>query len=76
MESASQAIIGIDHKGLIQVVNNKAEELFGYTRDELIGQRWKMLLPEAHFGKRMWTPQGIFRAAPRAAHGHRCGSGR
>jgi PAS domain S-box-containing protein len=47
MESASQAIIGIDHKGFIQIVNNKAEELFGYTRDELVGQRLEMLLPEA-----------------------------
>ena len=46
MESASQAIIAINHKGLIEVVNNKAEELFGYTRDELIGQKLEMLLPE------------------------------
>src|SRR4029077_897259 len=47
MESASQAIIAIDHKGLIEIVNNKAEETFGYTREELIGQRLEMLLPEA-----------------------------
>ncbi len=46
MESASQGIVAINHKGLIQVVNNKAEELFGYSRDELIGQSMEMLLPE------------------------------
>ena len=47
MESASQAIIAVDHKGLIEVVNNKTEELFGYQREELIGQRLEMLLPDA-----------------------------
>ena len=46
MESASQGIVAINHKGLIQVVNHKAEELFGYSRDELIGQSLEILLPE------------------------------
>src|SRR3954469_9708042 len=56
MESASQAIIAINHKGTIEVVNNKAEELFGYARDEMIGQRLELLLPErlreTHVGHR------------------------
>ena len=56
MESASQAIIAINHKGTIEVVNYKAEELFGYARGEMIGQRLEMLLPErlrqAHVGHR------------------------
>ncbi len=56
MESASQAIIAVNHKGRIEVVNNKAEELFGYGRDEMIGQPLEMLLPdalrEAHAGHR------------------------
>jgi two-component system cell cycle sensor histidine kinase/response regulator CckA len=47
MESASQAIVAINHKGFIEVVNNKAEELFGYTRHELIGHSLEMLVPEA-----------------------------
>ena len=51
MESASQAIIAINHKGLIEVVNNKTEELFGYVRDELIGSSIEMLLPEALRGR-------------------------
>jgi two-component system cell cycle sensor histidine kinase/response regulator CckA len=46
MESASQAIIAVNHKGVIEVVNNKAEELFGYSREELIGEMLEMLLPE------------------------------
>jgi len=47
MESASQAIIAVNHKGLIELVNNKTEELFGYTSEELIGNNLEMLLPEA-----------------------------
>ncbi|HEY1496420.1 MAG TPA: PAS domain S-box protein [Candidatus Solibacter sp.] len=56
MESASQAIIAINHKGEIEVVNHKAEELFGYVREEMVGQRLEMLLPDslrhAHVGHR------------------------
>ena len=70
MESASQAIIAINHKGMIEVVNNKAEELFGYARDEMIGQRLEMLLPERlrethvghrtqYFGRPHARPMGI-----------------
>jgi two-component system cell cycle sensor histidine kinase/response regulator CckA len=47
MESASQAIIAINDKGLIEVVNQKAEELFGYAREELIGFNLEKLLPGA-----------------------------
>jgi two-component system, cell cycle sensor histidine kinase and response regulator CckA len=56
MESASQAIIAVNHKGFIELVNHKAEELFGYSRGELIGHRMEMLLPErfrdVHVGHR------------------------
>jgi PAS domain S-box-containing protein len=47
MESASQAIVAVNHKGRIELVNNRAEELFGYTRDELLGHSLEMLLPDA-----------------------------
>jgi two-component system, cell cycle sensor histidine kinase and response regulator CckA len=47
MESASQAIVGVSHKGLIELVNHKVEELFGYKREELIGQELEILLPGA-----------------------------
>ena len=46
MESASQAIVAVNHKGFIEIVNQKAEELFGYVREEMIGERLEMLLPE------------------------------
>jgi len=47
MESASQGIIAIDRGGRIQIANQKAEELFGYTREEMIGSPIELLLPES-----------------------------
>jgi len=47
LESASQAIISIDRTGRIVLVNRRTEEMFNYTRDELLGARIEMLLPES-----------------------------
>ena len=56
LESAGQAIISIDPAGRIVLANRRAEEMFGYTREELLGGRIEMLLPEdkraAHTGDR------------------------
>jgi PAS domain S-box-containing protein len=45
MDSASQAIVGVSQGGRIELVNRKAEELFEYAREEMIGQPLEMLLP-------------------------------
>src|SRR6185295_17802880 len=47
LESASQAILSIDPAGRIVLANRKTEEIFGYTRDELLGARIEILLPES-----------------------------
>jgi hypothetical protein len=47
LESASQAIVSIDRGGRIVLANRRAEEIFGYTGEELLGARIEMLLPEA-----------------------------
>jgi two-component system, cell cycle sensor histidine kinase and response regulator CckA len=47
LESASQAIISIDKGGRIVLANRRCEEMFGYTRDELLGARIEILLPES-----------------------------
>ena len=47
LESASQAIISIDRTGRIVLANHRSEEIFGYTREELVGARIELLLPEA-----------------------------
>ncbi len=46
LESASQGILATDARGRITLVNAKLEEMFGYTRDELLGQNLEILLPE------------------------------
>ena len=48
LESAPGAIVVIDQQGEIQMVNARTEELFGYSRDMLVGQPIEMLLPERY----------------------------
>jgi PAS domain S-box-containing protein len=50
LESASQAIVGVDREGRIVLANRRADEIFGYPREELMGQRIEMLLPESRRG--------------------------
>ncbi len=46
LESASQGIVAVCEDGRIVLVNAKTEEMFGYARDELLGQSLGVLLPE------------------------------
>lgn len=45
VQTAVDAIITIDDRGLIQSVNPATERMFGYTASDLIGQNVKMLMP-------------------------------
>jgi PAS domain S-box-containing protein len=56
MESAPDAMVIVDDHGTIVLVNARAEELFGYSRPELIGQDVGMLLPR-EVRKRLVTPR-------------------
>ena len=46
LESAPDAMIIVDDGGEIVIVNAQAERMFGYDRDELLGNKIEMLLPE------------------------------
>lgn len=46
LESAPDAMVIIDHYGKIAIVNGQAEAMFGYSREELLGQEVEFLLPE------------------------------
>ncbi len=47
-ETATDGIIIIDDKGIMELVNSSAACLFGYEINELIGQNIKILMPSHH----------------------------
>jgi PAS domain S-box-containing protein len=51
LESMPDAIIVVDQQGQMLMVNQRAEELFGYARAELVGSSVEMLVPEAFRGQ-------------------------
>jgi PAS domain S-box-containing protein len=46
LDTAVDAIITIDQRGIIETVNPAARHIFGYTRQEMIGQNVRMLMPQ------------------------------
>jgi PAS domain S-box-containing protein len=48
VETAVDAIITIDERGIIDSVNPAAEKMFGYCAHELIGHNVKMLMPSPY----------------------------
>ncbi len=48
LETLPDATIAVDREGTMVQVNAQAQELFGYDRDELIGQKVEMLVPESY----------------------------
>jgi PAS domain S-box-containing protein len=65
MESAPDAMVIVDERATITLVNARAEELFGYAREELIGQPVEMLLPRG-LRKRHEAHRNEFLGSPRA----------
>ena len=48
VNTAVEAILTVDHKGLIQSFNPAAEGIFGYSANEVIGANVKVLMPAPH----------------------------
>ena len=45
IDASPAALIMVDQRGVIQLVNRETERLFGYSRDLLIGEAIEMLVP-------------------------------
>lgn len=63
LESAPDAVLITDEQGSIQLANAEAERLFGYRREEVIGQRIEMLIPQRYRGAHVGHREGYVRAA-------------
>ena len=65
LDSAPDAMVIAAHDGRIVLVNSQTEKLFGYAREELLGQPVEVLVPERFWGHHrsyrehyMAAPQG------------------
>ena len=65
LEAAPDSMVIVDTDGQITLVNSKTEQMFGYSREELIGKPVEVLMPDRfrtiHAGHRRF-----YAAAPRA----------
>ena len=64
LETLPDAVVAVDRDGTIIQVNSQAQELFGYLRDELIGQKVEVLVPESYRSQHHHHRQN-FAAAPK-----------
>ena len=60
VESAPNAMVMVDQTGRILLVNRQTEMLFGYGRDELLGQRVETLVPDRFRGGHPEKIAGFF----------------
>jgi PAS domain S-box-containing protein len=60
LESAPDAMVIVGSDGRITLVNAQTEKLFGYARDELLGNMVEMLVPERFRKKHLRHRDGYF----------------
>lgn len=46
-DCAGDGLIAVDKQGVIRLVNARAVEMFGYSQEELLGQKVELLVPDA-----------------------------
>ena len=50
LEAAPDGVVVIDRKGRMVLVNAQAEKMFGYSREEMLGQPIELLVPQRFHG--------------------------
>jgi PAS domain S-box-containing protein len=62
IESAPDAVVIVDARGRISVVNHLTEKMFGYRRDELLDQPIELLVPERYRAEHVHERDAYLRA--------------
>jgi PAS domain S-box-containing protein len=70
LDTAPDAMVIVDESGRIAIVNRQLEQLFGWPREELIGQRVEVLVPERFHGTHVAHREGYSRAPSVRPMGH------
>ena len=60
VEASPNAIVLVDSRGRMAMLNQQAEQLFGYRREELLGQPIERLLPEGSRAAHVGMREGFF----------------
>jgi PAS domain S-box-containing protein len=78
LESAPDAMVIVNRTGHIVLINSQTEKLFGYTRNELVGQMVDVLVPErlreghpAHRRRYFSEPKARYMGSGLELHGRR-----
>jgi PAS domain S-box-containing protein len=61
LDSAPDGIVVVDREGRISIVNHQTERIFGYPRDDLIGQSIEILVPDRYKAIHVAHRNGYFR---------------
>ncbi|HEY1731076.1 MAG TPA: PAS domain S-box protein [Terriglobales bacterium] len=64
LDAAPDAMLMVDQQGRIALANTQCEQLFGYTRAELAGQKVEVLVPPRFRAKHPGHRSGYFSADP------------
>lgn len=62
-ESAAEGLVVVDKMGVINIINPRIEEMFGYTREELIGKPLETLMPDKYRSQHL-THRANYNAYP------------
>ena len=69
VESSPAGMVMVDGTGRIVLVNREVERLFGYEREELIGESIERLVPERFRGRHRGYREGFFQQPDRRSMG-------